>query len=274
MTQEPPMFISIRENLKLTPNLLLITIPIWIVGLISAFLFVTEFTWVKLAYVAAGYFFFNILGITAGFHRYFCHKSFRVSLWKERLMMLAGTLAAQGPVIYWVALHRGYHHRHADKIEDVHSPIHGFWHSFVLWMFRLSPTAISLKTAVDLLRNKDAMFMSKYYRELVLGFWIVSLLIGIDFFLFAVMLPTFITIVTYNITNSVNHTSFLGYTNFETKDKSTNVIWLWPLVLGECWHNNHHARPGAYHLGSATSSKWWEFDPAGTFIKVFKNGER
>jgi stearoyl-CoA desaturase (delta-9 desaturase) len=84
------------------------------------------------------------------------------------------------------------------------------------------------------------------------------------------MLPTFITIFTYNITNSANHTSFLGYTNFQTRDNSVNAPWLWPFVLGECWHNNHHARAGNYSF----KQKWWEFDPAGAFIKIFKNGEK
>jgi stearoyl-CoA desaturase (delta-9 desaturase) len=59
-----------------------------------------------------------------------------------------------------------------------------------------------------------------------------------------------------------------GYSNFNTRDNSKNVLWIWPLVLGECWHNNHHGRPGNYHFGI----KWWELDPAGVFIRVFKDG--
>ena len=270
MINTSEMFIPIRKNLLLTANLTLITSPIWILGLASLYLLAVDFEIYKLALFLGGYFFFNILGITAGFHRYFCHKSFKVSKWKEFLMMLAGTLAAQGPIIYWVALHRGYHHRHADGPEDPHSPIHGFWHSFVLWMFRLSPTAISLKTAVDLLRNKNAMFMSKHYRAIVLTFWAVALFISVDFFLFGVMLPTLITICTYNITNSATHIKSLGYTNFKTRDNSVNSPWLWPFVLGECWHNNHHGRAGDYSL----KQKWWELDPAGAFITVFKDGDR
>ncbi len=264
------MFIPIKDNLKLTPNLLLITTPIWLIGIFSAYLLATDFALYKLLWVIAGYIFFNIIGITAGFHRYFSHKSFKVSKWKERFLMLAGTLAAQGPLIYWVALHRGYHHRHADGPSDPHSPIHGFWHSFVLWMYRLSPTAISMKTSVDLLRNKDAMFFSKHYKEIILAFWVLSALISIDFFLYGVMLPTFITIVTYNITNSLNHIEKLGYRNYTTRDHSVNAPWLFPFVLGECWHNNHHGRAGDYNFGH----KWWELDPAAWFIKIFKDGDR
>ena len=269
MINNNEMFISIKDNLRLTPNLLLITTPMLVLGSLCLYWLITDFTWLKLAYFAAGYFFFNIIGITAGFHRYFSHKSFKVTKWKERLMMIAGTLAAQGPLIYWVALHRGYHHRHADGEQDPHSPVHGIMHSFVLWMYRLSPTAIGMKTSVDLLRNKEAMFVSKHYVQLVLCFWLLTAAISIEFFLFAVMLPTFITLLTYNITNCANHIQSLGYKNFTTRDSSVNAPWLWPFVLGECWHNNHHGRAGNYYFGQ----KWWEIDPAGLFIKVFRNAE-
>jgi len=274
MIQNNPLFIPIKQNLLLTKNLWLITMPLYLIGAFAGYMFFAEFEIYKLVMFVLGYFFFNVIGITAGFHRYFSHKSFRVSKWKERLMMVAGTLAAQGPVIYWVALHRGYHHRHSDTYEDPHSPIHGVWHSFILWMFRLGPDSISLKSSVDLLRNQEAMWLSKNYGKVVLGFWILCAFISIDLFLFGVMLPSLVSLLTYNTTNTVTHMRSMGYTNFTTKDQSTNIPWLWPLVLGECWHNNHHAKPGTYHYGSGTSGKWWELDPSGAFIKVFKDGDR
>jgi stearoyl-CoA desaturase (delta-9 desaturase) len=102
----------------------------------------------------------------------------------------------------------------------------------------------------------------------------ILLLISWEFFLYFSMLGSFVTLVTYNLTNSLNHYKKLGYTNFPTRDNSTNVPWLFPLVLGECWHNNHHARPGSSHFGSVVSGKWWEFDPSGTFIKIFQDSPK
>ncbi len=37
---------------------------------------------------------------------------------------------------------------------------------------------------------------------------------------------------------------------------SRNVWWLFPLNIGENWHNNHHHRPHS----ASTSSAWWELD--------------
>jgi stearoyl-CoA desaturase (delta-9 desaturase) len=234
-------------------------------------MFITDFSYDKLVFFIIGYIFFNIMGVTAGLHRYFCHKSFKINKWKERLLLLAATTAGQGQPIFWVALHRGYHHRFADMPEDPHSPVHGFWHSVFLWKFRLKPDAISLKPAFELIRNKDVMFFSKHYRSIFLLFHGLILLISFDLFLYFSMLSIFITLITYNLTNSLNHIRSLGYANFKTKDNSTNVPWLWPIVLGECWHNNHHGRPGSSHFGSKVSGKWWEIDPAGFFIELYKD---
>jgi stearoyl-CoA desaturase (delta-9 desaturase) len=59
----------------------------------------------------------------------------------------------------------------------------------------------------------------------------------------------------------------LGYKNFQTKDNSVNVPWIWPLVLGECWHNNHHGKPGAWYFGE----RWWELDPSALFIWMYRD---
>ena len=270
MTDNSTMFNPIVKNLTTIPNLLIITIPIYILGLYATYHFFTDFTTTKLIYFVLGYFFFNIIGVTAGLHRYFSHKSFKASKWKERLMLLAATTAGQGQPLFWVALHRGYHHKFADKEEDPHSPIHGFWHSFFLWMFRLKAESISLKSSFELIRNKDVMFCSKRYREIFLIFHAGVALISLEAFLYFSMMACCISLVTYNLTNSINHYRSLGYTNFQTRDNSTNVPCIWPVVLGECWHNNHHARPGEYYFGQ----KWWELDPAGFFIKLFKNNEK
>lgn len=260
------MFNPILKNLKENHSLIIITLPMIAMGLFAGYSLAISFSWDKLLLVCLGYFFINIIGVTAGLHRYFSHKSFKASRGKEILMLYASTLSGQGSPVWWVALHRGYHHRKSDTLMDPHSPIHGFWHSIFLWIFRIKVDSISFRYAVDAMRNKDVMWFSTHYTKIWLISNILFGLISIEFMLFFSMLPAFITLITYNLTNSINHMGF-GYSNFNTRDNSKNVIWIWPLVLGECWHNNHHGRPGNYHFGI----KWWEFDPSGLFIRVFKD---
>src|SRR5262249_14313300 len=62
-----------------------------------------------------------------------------------------GSMAAQGPVLIWTALHRR-HHQHSDETEDPHSPhaygkgvraiLAGLWHAHVGWMFKAHPRDI------------------------------------------------------------------------------------------------------------------------------------
>lgn len=265
------MFKPIWKNLLEVPVLSGIITPILVIGTYSLYLFFLEFKLINFLYFVLGYIVFNILGITAGYHRYFCHKSFLLkSKWKQRFLLWAGTLAGQGSVILWTSLHRGYHHRHTDTINDPHSPIHGFWHSFILWLYRVNGEKINPKYAVELIRNKEIVFIHNHYTKIYLGFNLILFAIDINLLLFFSIMPSFITLITYNITNSLSHTRTLGYRNFDTKDNSSNTPWLFPFILGECWHNNHHANPGNFHFGSKISNKWWEFDPAGRFIDLIK----
>lgn len=268
------MFKSIRQNMIEQPGLSGVLIPILVFGTYATIMFFLEFTLAKLGLFALGYFVFMIMGITIGFHRYFCHKSFLIkSKWKERFLLWAGSLAGQGTPIFWVTIHRGYHHRKPDTDQDPHSPVHGFWNSFLLWIFRLDGSKVNPKYAVDLFKNKEAVFIHEHYTKIFIIFNAALYLIDPMVFFYFSMMPVLITLISYNITNSLNHTEGIGYKNFDTKDNSRNVVWLWPLVLGECWHNNHHGRPGASHFGSGASGKWWEFDPAGFIIRLYRDGK-
>jgi stearoyl-CoA desaturase (delta-9 desaturase) len=268
------MFRPIYKNLLEVPILLGVVIPILTIGSYALYEMITNFQWSHLLLTTVGYFVFMIMGITIGYHRYFCHKSFVLTNpWKERFILWAGVLAGQGSPIFWTVIHRGYHHRKPDSEDDPHSPIHGALNSFILWMFKLDGSKVNPRYAVDLMRNKEIVFIHENYVKIWLAFNITLLLISPTLFLYFSILPCFITLMSYNLTNCLNHVKTWSYKNFPTNDQSYNVPWLFPLVLGECWHNNHHGRPGASHFGTGASGKWWEFDPAGTIISVYRDAE-
>ena len=84
------------------------------------------------------------LGVEGGLHRYFTHRSFVASEPVKVFLAVAGSMAAQGPVIFWVANHR-LHHAFADTDRDPHSPqpqgpgswgrAKGLWHGHIGWLF-------------------------------------------------------------------------------------------------------------------------------------------
>src|SRR5690606_23677465 len=74
-------------------------------------------------------------GITAGYHRYFSHRTFKTSrVFQFFLAFLAETSIQKG-VLWWASNHR-VHHKMSDQPGDVHSPVQkGFLYSHMGWLF-------------------------------------------------------------------------------------------------------------------------------------------
>jgi stearoyl-CoA desaturase (delta-9 desaturase) len=62
--------------------------------------------------------------ITAFYHRYFSHRTYRVSRTMQFLMAFAGCTAGQRGPLWWASHHRE-HHLSSDTERDPHSPKNG-----------------------------------------------------------------------------------------------------------------------------------------------------
>jgi len=200
------------------------------------------------------------LGVTAGFHRMLTHRSFRPHPVVKFLLLVLGSMALEGSAIQWAATHLK-HHAQADREGDPHSPVEGFFHAHVGWMFKNSE-ADSDTYGRYLTQDRMLVFVSR-------TFWlwsILSLLIpfaigGWTGLLWGGLVRIFLTHhVTWSV-NSVCHT--FGKRAFETNDQSRNEWVVGLLAFGEGWHNNHHAFPrSAFH-----GLRWWQFDLSGYVIR-------
>jgi stearoyl-CoA desaturase (delta-9 desaturase) len=166
-----------------------------------------------------------------------------------------------------VNIHRGYHHKHSDQQEDIHSPIHGKWWAYFLWSCKVDPKKLSYKFVPDLLRSKFHIWMSQYYFYIVWAGWLISFLISPTLF-FSLVIAQIITMHLEFIVNLFCHTRGVpgSYRNFDTKDNSQNY-WLFGLT---CWgigyHNNHHHKPNDYNFGHTRN----EFDPTTLLVRLIK----
>ena len=92
----------------------------------------------KALWVAAVLYVVRMWAITAGYHRYFSHRSYKTSRVFQFLMAFLGQASAQRGVIWWSAIHR-HHHLYSDTPQDVHSPRQqGFFYAHVGWIFNPS----------------------------------------------------------------------------------------------------------------------------------------
>jgi fatty-acid desaturase len=201
-------------------------------------------------------------GIAIGYHRLLSHHSFKCKKAFEYFWILGGYLAYQGSPIWWTSMHRA-HHKHVDTEKDPHSPKFGLWKGYAGWIgphTTVYPPHINPKVQCkDLYRDKLYVWLeqdSKLRQAIYLNILIAiafhcttSLLFGWQVGL-AGLLASYVVFQMPLIVNTCCHIPKLGYKAFTVEgDDSVNVWWLGILAVGEGWHNNHHAYPGAGRAG-------------------------
>jgi stearoyl-CoA desaturase (Delta-9 desaturase) len=224
----------------------------------------------------------TIAGVGIGYHRLAAHQSFKASVATRVVLAVAGSLAAQGPVLHWASAHR-HHHPTADRPDDFHSPkvsgphafgrAAGLFHAHVGWLFGAytadgwvfrAPYADWTRYIPDLLKDRALCKVNKHYFDilaagllgpaLLAGLVTLDPLAALDAFFWAGLVR--IAIV-QNCTWSVNSVCHVwGTRPFRARDLSANNALIALITFGEGWHNNHHAFPTSFRHGL----RWWEFD--------------
>src|SRR5205807_8269200 len=99
--------------------------------------------------------------ITAGYHRYFAHRSYRTSRLVQFVLALGGTTAAQKGPLWWAGHHRE-HHRWADTERDTHSPRRGFWWSHVGWILCDKYNETNVEQIKDFAQYPEIRWLDKH----------------------------------------------------------------------------------------------------------------
>jgi stearoyl-CoA desaturase (delta-9 desaturase) len=256
-----------------------ILVPFAFTLLAVALLFYRPLTWIDVTLMLVMYV-ITTLGVTAGFHRQFAHRSFKAKPALRVALGIMGSMAGQGNLIYWVATHRR-HHQFSEGEGDPHSPyvmdgkplgrLRGLWHSHLGWMLDSQMTN-TVKFTKDLLRDKAIARVNElYFTWLALGLVIPAVLGGLlswswygvlSGFLWGGMVRLFLAQNAMWTSGSTAH--IFGARPFKTRDMSTNNALLALPNLGEAWHNNHHAFPSSALFGL----HWWQVDIGGYFIRA------
>jgi stearoyl-CoA desaturase (delta-9 desaturase) len=199
------------------------------------------------------------LGVTIGYHRMLTHRSFRPHPVVKLILLILGSMSLEGSALSWAATHIK-HHAHSDREGDPHSPIEGFFHAHMGWLFRDSMADPNVYCR-NLVKDPIVVFVSRTFLLWVALSLVIPFLIGgWTGLLWGGLVRIFLTHhVTWSV-NSVCHT--FGKREFETNDRSHNEWLVGLLGFGEGWHNNHHAFPrSAFH-----GLHWWQFDLSGYII--------
>ncbi len=216
----------------------------------------------KALIVGAVLYFGRMFFITAGYHRYFSHRSYKTSRVFQFILAFGGSMAAQKGALWWASHHR-LHHRFSDTERDIHSPQKGFWWSHVGWILCDKYNATDYDLIKDFSRYPELVWLNKHD-------WVGPWTAGIAAYLVAGWSGLVVgffgsTILLWHGTftvNSLNHV--FGRRRYATTDTSRNsaILALW--TMGEGWHNNHHYYAASVRQGFF----WWEFDLSFYILKL------
>jgi stearoyl-CoA desaturase (delta-9 desaturase) len=230
----------------------------------------------------AGMYVACILATTVGFHRLFTHRAFKAHPTVRVVLAAVGSMAAQGPLLYWVASHRR-HHAYSDQPGDAHSPnlhggglkgmLHGLWHAHIGWMFSEEQSDWA-HFARDVMQDRLLFsFHQTYFSWVALGLLVPAALGGLltgswlgaaNGLLWGGLVRMFL----------VNHASWCvgsvchvwGWRPFRTHDKSANNYPVAFFTFGEGLQNNHHA----FQNSAAHALAWWQPDFSMTVIRALQ----
>ena len=219
-------------------------------------------TWGLLG-LALGSYLVRMWAITAGYHRYFAHRSYKTSRAFQLVLAVLGTSAMQNGPLWWASWHRR-HHKDADGPTDPHSPKHdGFFRAHVGWFLDGSHDEPDFSNVGDLARFPELRFLERHKWLPIVGYALVTFAIaGLAGIVWGFLVPTIAALHATALINSLAHV--WGKRRYETRDDSRNNALLAVITLGEGWHNNHH-----YYMSSARQGfRWYEIDVTYYSLKV------
>nr|AAY63991.1 delta-9 desaturase 3 [Lysiphlebus testaceipes] len=214
----------------------------------SAKILTTLFAYVL--YVCGG------LGITAGAHRLWSHKSYKAKLPLRLILMVFNLLAFQNSIWEWSRDHR-VHHKYSETDADPHNAKRGFFFSHVGWLMSKKHPDVKEKgrglDMKDLEADPVVAFQKKYYFYLMpLVAFVLPTAIPMYFWNETYWNAMFVsTLLRYTITlnmtwlvNSAAH--FFGPRPYDKNINPSENIGVAIGAFGEGWHNYHHVFPWDY----------------------------
>lgn len=237
------------------------------IQLFALTLVIVGYPYIEISYINASisvvfFYVFSILGVSLTLHRFYSHKNFEFkNEFLRKAFTLIALLSGRGSPLGWVYIHR-LHHRSADTDDDPHGP-----KTIGFKIFGFKPKGADEKMQVFLVKEmmtKEHLFMHNYYLGFIIAYALILGLVNFEWLYFSYALPLLMVQFSQNCFNYFAHK--YGYRNHDTRDDSTNNAWLWPLIMGDAWHNNHHKNLAKF----STKENWWEFDPVVAIAGVLK----
>jgi stearoyl-CoA desaturase (delta-9 desaturase) len=213
--------------------------------------------------LALGLYAVRMFGLTAGYHRYFAHRSYKTSRVFQFLLALLGTFATQKGPLWWAGHHRT-HHKYSDEPGDPHSvKQRGFWWAHLGWILVRRYVETDYARIKDFASVPELRWLNKWHLLPPVVMAVTLYLIGGHWALTWGFLVS--TTLLWHGTFCVNSLAHLfGRRAYETGDNSRNSFLIATFTLGEGWHNNHHY----YQASERQGFYWYQLDITHAVLKT------
>lgn len=195
------------------------------------------------------------LGITAGAHRLWAHRSYKATFPLRSVLMICNSIANQGSIYHWARDHR-VHHKHAETHADPHNAKRGLWFSHIGWLLeKKHPDVIKSGKRLlfdDLENDSVVMFQKQLDPWLSLGMCYIMPGIVVTywgdtfwhgFYVAGALRYTSVLHFTWCV-NSLAH--LYGNRPYDKSIHATENLFVSVVAIGEGWHNWHHKYPFDY----------------------------
>ncbi|GAB0096562.1 hypothetical protein DMENIID0001_120860 [Sergentomyia squamirostris] len=232
----------------------------------------------KLYTILFAYFLYavSMIGITAGVHRLWSHRSYKAKFPLRIILMIFSTIAYQRSIWRWTRDHR-IHHKFTETDSDPHNSTRGFFFSHMGWLLTKKHQDVLAKEKLidlsDLQADSVVMFQRKYYNILMPIFcYALPLFIPIYFWDESIANSWFIAV---HLRHAVSlHSTFLinsaahawGNKPYDKNLNPAENVGVSVVAFGEGWHNYHHTFPWDYKAAELGN---YRFNFATAFIDFF-----
>lgn len=215
----------------------------------------------------------SALGITAGAHRLWSHKSYKARLPLRILLAVFNLISFQNSIYEWARDHR-MHHKYSETDADPHNSTRGFFFSHIGWLLCKKHPAIKEKgkgiDLSDLDNDKVVAFQKKYYWVLmpiacfIIPAWVPMHYWGESFLNAWFVATMFRYAWVLNMTWLVNSAAHMwGNKPYDKSIMPAENLCVALGAIGEGWHNYHHVFPWDYKAAELGD---YMFNPTTMFI--------
>ncbi|KAM4729196.1 LOW QUALITY PROTEIN: stearoyl-CoA desaturase b [Anableps anableps] len=211
---------------------------------------VTTLGWTAVCYTISA------LGVTAGAHRLWSHRSYKASFPLRVFLALGNSMAFQNDIYEWPGT-IVFHHKYSETDADPHNAKRGFFFSHIGWLLvRKHPDVIEKGQKLelgDLKADKVVMFQRRYYKlSVVLLCFLFPMLVpwyfwgeclSVSYFVPGLLRYTVVLNATW-LVNSAAH--MWGNRPYDKTINPRENPFVAISAIGEGFHNYHHTFPFDY----------------------------